>query len=313
MQSPFHSGELEIQRQAGTLDEAATVGRIIGRTIPLSTTRFLRRQRLAVATTRDVEGHVWVSPLTGKAGFISIIDETLLRLNTSGVRGDLLVSNLETHSEIGLLVIDIETRRRVRFNRRGLMSEEGVFVMVNQVYGNCPKYIQRRLLLADDERRTPPVATASASTSLDAAQRRWIEGADTLFIGSHHSTGGADASHRGGLPGFVRVAPDNRVSFEDYPGNGMFNTLGNLAETPEAALLFIDFSKGDILQLSGRARLHAKRSLSFEVEQVREIRNALTLRARLVEHSPAIPSRHIHACVASQDRKPAAPAEEESR
>lgn len=41
----------------------------------------------------------------------------------------------------------------------------------------------------------------------------------------------------------------------DYAGNNMFNSMGNLAVDPTAALLFIDFESGDVLQLTGRATL----------------------------------------------------------
>lgn len=64
--------------------------------------------------------------------------------------------------------------------------------------------------------------------------------------------GGADASHRGGAPGFVRV-DESGFWWPDYPGNNLFNSLGNLAVNPEAALLFFHFTAGRILHLSGTA------------------------------------------------------------
>jgi hypothetical protein len=79
-----------------------------------------------------------------------------------------------------------------------------------------------------------------------------IEAADTFFIGTTHPTRGADASHRGGPTGFVRANP-GEVWWADYRGNNMFNTLGNLAVDPTAALLFPDFATGRTLQLSGTA------------------------------------------------------------
>jgi hypothetical protein len=54
-------------------------------------------------------------------------------------------------------------------------------------------------------------------------------------MASFHPRGGADASHRGGRPGSVRVLDEGRLAFADYPGNNMFNTLGNLIEYPRAA------------------------------------------------------------------------------
>jgi hypothetical protein len=65
---------------------------------------------------------------------------------------------------------------------------------------------------------------------------------------------GSDSSHRGGAPGFVRVDGD-RLWWRDYPGNNLFNSFGNLAVDPEAALLFLDFSTGRTLHLSGTAEV----------------------------------------------------------
>ena len=91
------------------------------------------------------------------------------------------------------------------------------------------------------------------------------------------------------MPGFVRVLGPRRLAFPDYPGNAMFNTLGNLVEYPRAGLLLVDFRTGDVLQLTGTARLEDDRSVVFDVDEVRETRAATPLRFRLVEYSPANP------------------------
>jgi len=68
------------------------------------------------------------------------------------------------------------------------------------------------------------------------------------------SAWGADISHRGGEPGFL--AWDGRtLSFDDYPGNNLFNTLGNLQQYPVCGLLLMDFTTGDIVQIAGFAKL----------------------------------------------------------
>src|SRR5262249_10697007 len=124
----------------------------------------------------------------------------------------------------------------------------------------CPKYIRPRdLRPRDGAAPAPPDRPRTArSESLDVRQREWVERADTFFIASFHPEGGADASHRGGEPGFVRVGGDGALEFPDYPGNSMFNTLGNLIEQPRAGLLFLDFERGGTLQLTGEATLHRR-------------------------------------------------------
>jgi hypothetical protein len=200
---PFHDGEREMQARAGVRQEAEAVGRIIRNTIPPAAGRFLAMQRLAVATTLDSGGRVWASLLTGEPGFIRAVDATLLRLDAQPVPGDPLPDNLATQPWLGLLVLDPQTRGRMRFNGRGLASADGLFLEADQVYGNCPKYIQLRRL--EPHAESAPAAAPSVSRHLDSAQQSWIANADTFFIGTFHPQAGADASHRGGFPGFVRV------------------------------------------------------------------------------------------------------------
>jgi hypothetical protein len=118
-----------------------------------------------------------------------------------GIEEDPLTQNLCGRPQLGLLVLDPRTRQRVRANGRGLLTAEGVWLETDQVYGNCPKYIQKRRMLEDGT----TARLAVRSFSLGARDREWIAAADTFFIASFHPRGGADASHRGGRPGFVRV------------------------------------------------------------------------------------------------------------
>lgn len=289
-----------MQRRAGVRDEAQAVGRIIAPTVPPAAQRFLARQRLAVAATLDADGRVWASLLTGRPGFVSAVDEKLLRLQAQELSGDPLGANLAARPELGLLVLDPQTRQRMRFNGRGVASPDALFLLVDQVYGNCPKYIQLRHLETEVEAHSP--GAPRASDRLDTAQQSWIAKADTFFIASFHPEGGADASHRGGFPGFVRVMAADRLAFADYPGNGMFNTLGNLTAYPPAGLLFVDFATGDVLQLTGRARVDPDFTVVFDVRVVRETPGGSTLRFAFVEYSPANPdlSRGTSAGISSK-------------
>jgi hypothetical protein len=291
MSGPFHSGEREVQRRAGVAEEAQAVGRIIGRTLTPVVGRFLARQRLAVAASLDAGGRAWASLLTGDAGFITPAGPERLRVAAHPIAGDPLGSNLApgARPDLGLVVLDPSTRQRMRFNGTARLDQDGLWVDLRKVYGNCPKYIQLR----DSEPDAPAApAVPRVSRRLDERQRAWIGSADTLFIASFHPEGGADASHRGGFPGIVRVIGDDRLVFPDYPGNAMFNTLGNLVEYPRAGLLFVDFTTGDVLQITGRARLEDDRSVVLDIGETRETRAASPLRLRLVQYSPANPPCH---------------------
>jgi predicted pyridoxine 5'-phosphate oxidase superfamily flavin-nucleotide-binding protein len=189
---------------------------------------------------------------------------------------------------MGLLVIDPRTRRRLRFNGRGLLSSDGLFLLAREVYGNCPKYIQKRRLVGEREGEAGEVRRSPA---LGGRTRALVAGADTFFIASWHPEGGADASHRGGRPGFVRVVNETTLEFPDYPGNNMFNTLGNLVGHPRAGLLFVDFERGDLVQLTGRAQVlwEPETTVRVTLEEVRETPVGSSLLFALVEPSPVNP------------------------
>jgi hypothetical protein len=198
---------------------------------------------------------------------------------------------------VGLLAVDLERRTRVRINGViGPYLDGHLLVHTEQVYGNCPKYIQSRRPAPDRDAGTP---TWRRARSLDEKQRARIRNADTFLIATANPGEGVDASHRGGRPGFVDVKGD-RITWPDYAGNSMFCTLGNIEVHPRAGVTFVDFARGSVLQVSGRARVDwdparaagvagAERLVVLDVEEVVDIHHALRLRWTLDEYSPFNP------------------------
>jgi uncharacterized protein len=284
--SVFHPGEVEVQARLDVREDARRVGRGVGSEIPPWAGPFLRSQRMALAATLDEEDRPWASLLTGPAGFIQVAGERLLRLAAAPVAGDSLAANLAARPELALLIIDLAARRRLRANGRGLVSADGVFLLANEAYGNCPKYIEPRRVVGES---TEPPGVARRSSSLGAGARALVAEADTFFIATWHPKAGADVSHRGGPKGFVRVRDDRTLEFPDYPGNNMFNTLGNLFGHPAAGLLFVDFARGGLLQIGGRARIlwDPETAVRVEIDTVIEIPGGNPLRfARLAADPP---------------------------
>jgi len=250
----FHAGEREVQARAGVDAEARDLGRGISREIPAGAEPFLEAQRLAALAGVDGAGRVWASLVTGNPGFITAPDERTLRIATGLPAEDPLRAGLSPGQPLGVLVLDPERRRRLRINGTVIAADERAIEMqTREVFGNCPKYIQSRVPQDDTERpRRGPVHHGGALT---AAQHLAVEQADTLFIATVHAGAGADASHRGGQPGFVRVLDEQTLLMPDYAGNNMFQTLGNIAADPRVGVLFVDFDTGTTLQLTGRGRL----------------------------------------------------------
>jgi len=295
--NPFHSGEIEVQQRAGVRDMAQRVGRSIGDTIPPAAQEFLRAQPFVILGGADENGRVWASLLSGEAGFARALDERTLRIAALPNEGDPL-REMRDGSLAGLLAIEPATRRRMRLNGTVQWEGDELLIHAQQVYGNCPKYIQKRSAYPTGDSALP---RAVRSAKLSPEQRAQIEGADTFFIATLASEGGADASHRGGQAGFVRVEGERRLVFPDYAGNAMFQTLGNLELNPRAGLLFVDFKRGTTLQLSGTARVNwdaeahlhfagAQRVVEFSVEEVVAIENATKWRWELTEPSPFNPA-----------------------
>ncbi|MFK0235383.1 pyridoxamine 5'-phosphate oxidase family protein [Streptomyces vinaceus] len=252
----FHPGELAVQRQAGVRARAARLsGMLRPPDLCGGAARFLAERTLAVLTARDHSGRLWISPLTGPLGVLDVIAASTLRIRTAPAARDPL-HELPPGQPVGLLAIDFATRRRFRVNGTlTTVDEDGLVLEVDQAYGNCPQYIQRRHLHpgppAAEGGNGPPVRYA---TSLTSDQARLIGAAETFFLGTTHPERGNDASHRGGPPGFVRVEGGS-LWWPDYPGNNMFNSLGNLAVDSAAALLFADFATGHTVHLTGTAVL----------------------------------------------------------
>ncbi len=296
----YHAGELGVQARAGVQEEAQQSERVIKTTMKPVAQEFLPQQPMAFVASIDAEGGVWASVVAGPPGFMVAVDEGTIRIGTTPTMSDPLQDNLRVNSDVGLLIIEFAKRRRMRVNGRAELQPEGSFyVHAQQVYANCPKYIQARRF----EVITPAgqnTSDVSRTDRLTAKQQQWITQADTFFIASAHPEGGADASHRGGNPGFVTTADPNTLIWPDYVGNKMFNTLGNIAANPRAGLLFLDFDTGSTLQLTGEAHIiwdavqiakykGAERLLSYRIEQVLEIESWLPLRWEFESYSPFNP------------------------
>jgi hypothetical protein len=291
MASGWHEGELAVQRRAGVTDHVRLRTGVLDR-LPPHFVAFLAVQRFVVTATVDGKGDLWCSMAPGWPGFATVPAPDTVAIVRRAFGADVL-AHLERDSRIGLIALDPSTRRRIRVNGRATLEEDVVLIHVAETFGNCRQYVQQRP--AEGPEPTSAGVVAEGQT-LDGSQRDWIRRADTCFIASMHPAAGPDASHRGGRPGFVQVDDDRTLRFPDYDGNGMFQTLGNLTANPAAAMLFIDFENGGMLQLTGAAEVHwdereapAGRTVQFALRSVVEKRPSKPWRWPVVEYSPVNP------------------------
>lgn len=292
--SPFHADELVAQARAGFVARGAGIRSFM----PDQHRSFFELLRYLFVATADAEGWPLATMLAGTPGFVYSPDPVALRVDALPDRQDPAAPTLGDGREIGILGLDLSTRRRNRANGQIASLDDGGFtVAVRQSFGNCAKYIQRRA-----PHRVPP---ASGSTEwldgLDSEARESIAQADTLFVASRSRpeicAGGLDVSHRGGRPGFVKVDGDMLV-VPDFAGNRFYNTLGNLIGEPRAALLFVDFTTGDLLQLQGLTTIDwnpeaarpvegGERAWRFAVTRGWRRRAAMPFRWSFLDYSPA--------------------------
>jgi predicted pyridoxine 5'-phosphate oxidase superfamily flavin-nucleotide-binding protein len=245
----FHSGELAAQALAGVASPNAS----IRDWMPDQHRAFFGLLAFLPIATAGADAAPVATILSGAPGFISSPDPATLLIAARPGRDDPAGRFLVAGAPFGLLGIDLATRRRNRAN--GVLRSVGpggLTVSVHQSFGNCPQYIQTRTW--HDALAAPgPVEQLNG---LDPAARTLVTAADTFFVATTSGSGaggagGIDISHRGGRPGFVRIAGDT-LTIPDFHGNRYFNTLGNLLLDPRAALLFVDWSDGTLLHLQGR-------------------------------------------------------------
>lgn len=301
-ESPFHAGELAIQTRLEVQEQIDKQGRrSIREFLPDQHRQFFAQLPYVIVGTVDVTGNPWASILVGSPGFLSTPDDRTLQVAAKPLFGDPLATTLADGIDVGLLGIELQTRRRNRLNGVVIADRnDGFEVQVRQCFGNCPQYIQIR----QSELRYDSVApTIHSIERLEEPERTLITTSDTFFIATAYqaksagSASGVDVSHRGGKPGFVRIDDDCTLTIPDFSGNHHFNTFGNLELNPRAGLLFVDFDRGNLLYLTGIAEViwqgteiltyqGAERLLRFHLDRGYRVQGSLPLRWSAPEFSP---------------------------
>lgn len=286
----FHPGELQAQEKAGYQQVKAA----LYPSMPEQHSLFYQGLQTFYITVQDESGYPFAALIQGAPGFITTPDESHLSLLRSAVDAVPYLPALKAGMAFGGLGIDFSNRRRNRVNAviEGV-SDHRLQLHVQESFGNCPQYIQRRALPAQDPRRSLQIESLN---SLDADARYLISAADTFFVASHaprqNGIGGADISHRGGLPGFITLR-QGKLFIPDYSGNRYMNTLGNLMLESRCALLIMDFHQGTALHIQGRAEIlwqkpgegRVERYWTVEPERILRLRQLLPAAGTDVEYA----------------------------
>lgn len=168
---------------------------------------------------------------------------------------------------------------------------------MTMLYSPSSRALQDRF---DTRRLADRLAEVKVHDRFTDDDRRFIERLDMFFIATVDAAGQPTCSYKGGDPGFVRVVDDTALVFPNYDGNGMYLTMGNLAETRAVGLLFIDFERQRRMRVDGVAELalddplmerYPEAQFLVRVEARRIYPNCPRYihRYQLVERSPFVP------------------------
>ncbi len=304
--SPFHAGEQAVQTQNGKREEAEAMGRTMIRSfMPDQHRVFFGQLPFLVVGAVDDQGWPWASLFPGRPGFMHSPSPTTLEISSLGIEGDPVRDAVRPGAPLGLLGIEMHSRRRNRLNGRVTSrNDDGFSLAVDQSFGNCPQYIRHRSVdIPSSWNPAQKGGKRVAFRTFDAKAKDLIKRADVFFVSSFVQANdnpvaeGVDVSHRGGRPGFVKLE-GNTLTIPDFPGNNAFNTLGNFFVNPKAGLVFPDFETGDLLMLTGKVALidrdhediatfkGAERGWQFILDHGLWLTNALPFNSKPGDESP---------------------------
>jgi predicted pyridoxine 5'-phosphate oxidase superfamily flavin-nucleotide-binding protein len=121
---------------------------------------------------------------------------------------------------------------------------------VSELYHRGSRELQDRF---DTRRLADRIEERLVRDRIGDEDRAFIESLDMFFLATADSDNQPSCSYKGGEPGFVRVVDPGTLAFPCYDGNGMFLSMGNLAQNRRVGMLFIDFLRPKRLRISGEA------------------------------------------------------------
>ena len=136
--SPWHAGEVALQEKVGVAPKMQELGRrVIRDYLPDQHRAFYRQLPFIVAGAVADDGDVWATLVAGQPGFMQSPTEKVLHMAVAADPHDPASGGLHEGAAIGLLGIELHTRRRNRMN--GLLrgaTPHGFDVEVIQSFGH---------------------------------------------------------------------------------------------------------------------------------------------------------------------------------
>ena len=111
---------------------------------------------------------------------------------------------------------------------------------MSKLYGEAHRALQDEFGTRDMADRIEQI---TCKTEFDEESIGFIETRDMFFLATVDGQGQPTVSYKGGDPGFVKVIDSMTLIFPSYDGNGMFLSMGNVAQHAEVGMLFISFDR----------------------------------------------------------------------
>jgi predicted pyridoxine 5'-phosphate oxidase superfamily flavin-nucleotide-binding protein len=156
---------------------------------------------------------------------------------------------------------------------------------MSSFYHDGNRALQERF---DTRRLADRLEQVTLKHHFDRYDKAFIESLNMFFIATVDAGGRANCSYKGGARGFVRVLDAHTLAFPNYDGNGMYLTMGNLAQTAQVGLLFIDFEQQFRMRVNGEASIDPGDALMAEYPEAQFI-----VRVKARDVFPNCP-RYIH-------------------
>lgn len=126
-------------------------------------------------------------------------------------------------------------------------------------YSDAQRDIQKE---QDSSALAEVMAASIVFDELQDEHRAFISSRDYFLLSTVNGEGEPTVSYKGGAVGLVQVLGPKKLVFPSFDGNGMFYSMGNIAESSKIGMLFIDMETPHRVRVQGTASLSHAPELS---------------------------------------------------